>query len=439
MQYISITDNDEKDMLREIGASSIDELFKDIPESIRLKKLLDLPAPKSDLELEMLLSGIAGKNLRPVSFLGAGSYRHYIPAAVDQLASRSEFYTAYTPYQPEVSQGTLSAIFEYQTMIAELTGMDASNAGMYDGATSLAESVIIASRANNRNRVAVSSCLNPNYLQVLKTYTWAADIELVMIDENEGITDHSSLENIIDETISSVVIQNPNFFGSIEDLALISKTAKEKKAAFIVCVTEPLSLAILKSPGSLGADIVCGEAQSFGNYPGFGGPLLGILAVKSDYLRRIPGRLVGKTLDEAGKEAYVLTLQTREQHIRREKATSNICSNEALVALRSVIYLSMLGPKLKDLAVINHNNASYLKKRLLEKGFSSAFKSERPFFNEFIVKHKDIKNIIKKSTDNGIMPGLYLGDYYKNYSDAMLVCATEFHSKDVIDKFIESL
>ncbi len=439
MQYISITENDKKEMLREIGASSIDELFKDIPESIRLKELLDLPEPKSDLELETLLSGIAEKNQRPVSFLGAGSYRHYIPAVVDQLASRSEFYTAYTPYQPEVSQGTLSAIFEYQTMIANLTGMDASNAGMYDGATSLAESVIIASRANNKNRIAVSSCLNPNYLQVLKTYTWAADIELVMIDENEGITDQSSVEKILDETISSVVVQNPNFFGSIEDLAFISKTAKEKKAAFIVCVTEPLSLGILKSPGSLGADIVCGEAQSFGNYPGFGGPLLGLLAVKSDYLRRMPGRLVGKTLDEAGKEAYVLTLQTREQHIRREKATSNICSNEALVALRSVIYLSMIGPKLKDLAVINHNNASYLKKRLIEKGFTAAFKEERPFFNEFVIRHKDIKKIITKASDKGFIPGLYLGDYFKNYSDAMLVCATEYHSKDVIDRFIEIL
>jgi glycine dehydrogenase subunit 1 len=439
MQYISITDNDKKEMLREIGVASIEELFKDIPESIRLNELLNLPEPKSELELESILSDIAAKNLKKVSFLGAGSYRHYIPAVVDQLASRSEFYTAYTPYQPEVSQGTLSAIFEFQTMISNLTGMDASNAGMYDGATSLAESVIIASRANNKNRVAVSSCLNPNYLQVLKTYTWASGIELVMIDEIEGITDHSSALKIIDESISSVVIQNPNFFGSIEDFFMISKTTKEKKAALIVCVTEPLSLALLKSPGSFGADIVCGEAQSFGNYPGFGGPLLGILAVKNEYLRKMPGRLVGKTLDEAGKEAYVLTLQTREQHIRREKATSNICSNEALVALRSVIYLSMLGPKLKDLAVINHNNASYLKKRLIEKGFTPAFKSERPYFNEFVLRHKDIKNIIKKASEKGYIPGLYLGDYNKKYSDAMLVCATEFHSKDVIDKFIEIL
>lgn len=437
MQYISITEKDRNEMLREIGVSSINELFSDIPESIRLKDNLDLPDPKSELELENLLSGIADNNLKTVSFLGAGSYRHYIPAAVDQLTSRSEFYTAYTPYQPEVSQGTLSAIFEFQTMISNLTGMDASNAGMYDGATSLAESVIIASRSNSRNRVAVSSCLNPNYLDVLKTYAWASGLELVMIDENDGITDYSHAAKLIDDTVSSVVIQNPNFYGSIEDLDLISKTAKEKNSAFIVCVTEPLSLALLKSPGTAGADIVCGEAQSFGNYPGFGGPLLGIMAVKNDYLRRMPGRLVGKTLDEAGNEAYVLTLQTREQHIRREKATSNICSNEALVALRSVIYLSMLGPKLKDLAVINHKNASYLKKRLLEKGFTSAFKTDKPYFNEFVVRHKDIKSIIKKLSDKGFIAGLYLGNHNKNYSDAMLVCATEFHSKAVIDRFID--
>jgi glycine dehydrogenase subunit 1 len=439
MQYISITEKDEKEMLREIGASSIGDLFRDIPESIRLKELLDLQEPKSDLEVETILSEISLKNLKNVSFLGGGSYRHYIPAAVDQLSSRSEFYTAYTPYQPEVSQGTLSAIFEFQTMISSLTGMDASNAGMYDGATSLAESVIIASRANNRNKAAVSSCLNPNFLQVLRTYAWAAGIELVMIEETDGLTDQASALKIIDDSVSSVVIQNPNFFGSIEDLELLSKTAKDKKAAFIVCVTEPLSLALLKPPGSLGADIVCGEAQSFGNYPGFGGPLLGILAVKNEYLRRMPGRLVGKTLDESGREAYVLTLQTREQHIRREKATSNICSNEALVALRSVIYLSLLGPKLRDLAVINHNNASYLKKRLIEKGFIPAYKSERPYFNEFVVRHKDIKRILKETSGKGYIPGLYLGDFYKNYSDAMLVCATEFHSKDVIDKFIETI
>ena len=437
MLFVSITDDDKKVMLDSIGVKSIDELFKDIPDSIKLKNALDLPEQLSEIEVTRHLTQVAGNNKKVCAFLGGGAYQHYVPAVVDALSSRSEFYTAYTPYQPEVSQGTLTAIFEFQTMIARLTGMDISNASMYDGATALAESVIMVLKHRKKNKVLISNTLHPNYFDVLKTYCWASGTELLTFDHDNGLSDIAKLENSITEAIGAVVVQNPNFFGCIEELKKISDIVHEKKSQLIVVVPETFSLGLLKSPGSFGADVVCGEARGFGNYIGFGGPQLGFIASTREYMRKLPGRLVGKTVDAEGKTAYALTLQSREQHIRRERATSNICTNEGLVALRAVIYLSLIGNKLRDLAMLNHNIAGYLKRKLVELGFEVVF--DRPYFNEFVVRHKDIKLIMNEMKKSGFIQGTELDNYYEEYKDSILVCATEIHSKEEIDDMIEKL
>jgi glycine dehydrogenase subunit 1 len=435
MSFVSITAEEKKEMLSSIGIKSIAELFKDIPESIRLKNLLELPEALSEIEVYKLASKIADKNKCVSSFLGAGSYRHYVPALVDELSGRSEFYTSYTPYQPEVSQGTLTAIFEYQTMIANLTGMEIANASLYDGATALAESVIMVSKSLGKDKVLVSSIIHPNYLEVLKTYCWSANIKIEIVPENKGQTDYTKIDSLLTDEVGAVIIQSPNFFGSIEDVKSVADKAHKKNAKIIIVINEALSLGLLKSPGELGADIVCGEAQSFGNYTGFGGPALGFIAVTKEFMRKLPGRLVGRTTDSDGREAYVLTLQSREQHIRREKATSNICSNEGLIALRAVIYLSLVGKKLKELAGYNHSIASYLKAKLIEKGFEAVF--EKPFFNEFVLRYKKLDSIIAKAEKEGFAPGVALGKYFKEYSDCLLITATELNTKEEIDNFIK--
>ncbi|HPA74056.1 MAG TPA: aminomethyl-transferring glycine dehydrogenase subunit GcvPA, partial [Spirochaetota bacterium] len=343
MDYTGITEHELREMLAIIGVKSIDDLFADIPESIRLKKLLDLPGALSDIEVEKLVAGMASRNCIMNSFLGAGAYRHHVPAVVDQLSLRGEFFTAYTPYQPEVSQGTLTAIFEYQTMICRFTALDVANASLYDGATATAEAVLMSLRSGDKNRVVVSDAVHPHYRALLRTYLWANGVELVEISSNGGITAPGDAAAALDADTAALVVQSPNFFGCIEDVAAHAAKAHAAKAHLIQVITEPLSLGLLKKPGEMGVDIACGEAQSLGNYVGFGGPMLGFMAAKAEFMRRMPGRLVGRTVDEQGREAYVLTLQTREQHIRRERATSNICSNEGLCALRAVIYLSMLG------------------------------------------------------------------------------------------------
>ncbi|MGL4369572.1 MAG: aminomethyl-transferring glycine dehydrogenase subunit GcvPA, partial [Spirochaetota bacterium] len=384
MSYVSNTEENVQDMLRAIGISSISDLFSDIPDSVRLTELLPLCDPHSEIELNRHIRKLASKNIITESFTGAGSNRHYVPAAVDQLALRSEFYTAYTPYQPEISQGTLTAIFEYQTMICRLTGMDIANASMYDGATSLAEAVLMTVRANCRKKILLCDDLHPHYRELLSTYAWAHGLELITQKNSDGVFSPGGCASACDETVSAVIVQNPNFFGCLCDIKALSCAAHAQGAFLIYTVTEPLSLALLKPPGELGADIVCGEGQSFGNPAGFGGPCLGILAAKDFFTRKMPGRLVGKTADSGGKEAYVLTLQTREQHIRREKATSNICSNEGLCALRAAIYLSLAGKNLRPLAQLNHAMTSYLKTRLSEKGILPVFSA--PFFNECAVR-----------------------------------------------------
>ncbi|PKL35110.1 MAG: aminomethyl-transferring glycine dehydrogenase [Spirochaetae bacterium HGW-Spirochaetae-1] len=434
MNFIAITEEDRKHMLREIGVNDIKDLFKDIPENIRRAYSLELPEALSEIEVEKLLKKHASGNTLPVSFVGAGVYQHQVPAVVDALASRSEFYTAYTPYQPEVSQGTLTAIFEFQTMISNLTGMDATNASMYDGATALAESVMMASAHTKKNRIAVSGALHPNYLHVLRTYAWASDMEVVVVGMENGVTSLTDMENLLDDSMAACVVQYPNFLGCIEDLSSFSKKAREKNVLFIVAVNEMMCLGLLKPPGEFGADIVCGEAQSFGNYPAFGGPMVGFISVRKEFLRKIPGRLVGKTTDVDGKEAYVLTLQTREQHIRREKATSNICTNEGLMALRSVMYLSLIGPRLTDIARLNHSLASYLKSGLLSMGFTAVFQA--PFFNEFVIKKNNMNILYEKLKSDGFILGLNLEAY--GMKDCMLVCVTEYRTRDEIDSLLSA-
>ena len=431
MSYTLLTDFDRDEMLKKIGVPDIDYLFSDIPDNILNADFEGLPSPKSEVEISSLIGEIEKKNTLDSVFKGGGIYDHHVPALVDEISSRSEFYTAYTPYQPEVSQGTLTAVFEFQTFMCRLTGLDVTNASMYDGGTSLAESVMMASRTNKKNKVIISRSVNPNYRSVLKTYCWASGIEIAEADINDFETDYNLLEKLIDDDTAAVVIQSPNFFGTIEDAARVKKLIEGKKAFLISVVTEALSLGLLKSPGSLGADIVCGEAQSFGNYPAFGGPLLGFIAATDKFMRKIPGRLVGKSLDADGNEVLALTLQAREQHIRREKATSNICSNEGLIALRASIYMSLMGPHLKKLGEYNHNAAVYLKEKLLAKGFSNI--SDKPFFNEFVIKVNDAADFERKCSENNINPGIRLDYYYPELKDCYLFCTTEKNSRQMID------
>jgi len=437
MPFIPLTEEDKKSMLESVGAESVRELFADIPDSIKLDENHDLPARMTEMQIERHMKDVTGKNKLARAFLGAGAYNHYIPAAVDHLSSRSEFYTAYTPYQPEVSQGTLTAIFEFQTMMCRLTGMDVSNASMYDGATALAESVLMVAGSTRKKKFLVSNAVHPQYRHVLETYTWSADLEIEEVGCSDGVTKAENIDSLIDDNTGAVIVQYPNFFGSIEDLTAIAEVVHNKKCLLIVVVTEAMSLALLKAPGKAGADIVCGEAQSFGNSIAYGGPMLGFISVNKPFMRRIPGRLAGQTTDDDGKEAYVLTLQTREQHIRREKATSNICSNEGLIALRAVMYLSLMGNKLRDVAALNHTMASYLKEKLAEKGFETVFSA--PYFNEFVIKINDVKSIMAKMKNEGYVPGLYLGDYYEDLKDCILVCVTETSTPGDIDEFIKVL
>lgn len=436
MGYTLNTERDIREMLAVIGVSSIDDLFSDIPEEIQFGGSLSLPPALSEMELDAMIRKAAGRNIRNVSFLGAGAYRHYIPAAVDQLASRSEFYTAYTPYQPEISQGTLTAIFEYQTMICRLTGMDVANASLYDGASSLAEAVLLAVRTNNRRKVIICDSLHPSYREVLATYAWANDLTVETLKNNDGIFEADG-SAAVDEATAAVVVQNPNFFGCIEDAAKTAAIAHAHGALLIYVTAEPLSLGLLKKPGDCGADIVCGEAQGFGNPVGFGGPCLGLLAAKESFVRKMPGRLVGKTVDADGKEAYVLTLQTREQHIRRERATSNICTNEGLCALRAVIYLALAGNNLRPLAQLNHDLASYLKTRLSGKGFHPLF--SRPFFNEFAVKIPSAEKVITACAERGFSFGVNLGRWYPDYEGCVLLNCTELNTPEQIDELVSIL
>ena len=438
MDYCPHTPDDIKQMQASIGVANLDELFADIPEKFRLKQLPDIPAALSELETMSVMSELAGRNKLPqLTLTGAGAYHHYIPAIVGHIVGRSEFYTAYTPYQAEISQGILQAIYEYQTMIAHLTGTEIANASMYDGASAMAEAAVLCSKMSNRTKIIVARSVHPEYRQVLRTYAWANGYTVIELPyEVSGQIDLNALQNQLDDQVAAVLIQSPNFFGVIEDVALVVDAAHKKGSLLVAGFTDGTSLGILQPAGTAGADFVVGEGQSFGNPLNYGGPYLGIFAAKEKFMRRIPGRLVGATMDKNGKRGFVLTLQTREQHIRREKATSNICSNEALCALAAGVYLAALGKNLKRLAELNIYKAQYLKNNLLElTGWKEVFSA--PVYNEFVLSCPDSKKVNKKLKKQGIIGGYELHKDYPELKNALLFCATEMVSKEDIDKVVD--
>jgi glycine dehydrogenase subunit 1 len=443
MNYISLSDKDKKEMLDKIGISTVDELFNSVPENIKLKRLLDVPAALSELELVDKLKEISEKNKNAglLSFLGAGAYQHYIPVVVDYLSSRGEFVSPYTPYQPEVSQGTLQVIFEFQTLICQLTGMDIANASLYDGASGAAEAVLMANRLTRKEKILVASTIHPQYRQVIQTYTQNLGLSIEEIDfVNSGKINTEQLSKKIDEKTAAVVCQSPNFFGIIEDIQTISDIAHKKNALSVYVVTEPLSLGILEPPGKLGADIVTGEAQAFGMPLSFGGPYLGFMACSKKYLRQFPGRIAGQTKDVDGKQGYVLTLSTREQHIRRERATSNICTNQALCLLRATIFLETLGKcGLRDMAAHNLYKADYARQKINEvKGIESRFSGTS--FNEFVLSfNKPWVEIESSLREKLIIGGYNLQKDYPGLKNCALFCVTEMHKKEDIDKLAEIL
>jgi len=435
MDYCPHTPDDIKQMQASIGIAGIDELFDDIPQKFRLKNILDIPAALSEQETIAVMSGIASKNKLPqFTLTGAGAYNHYIPAVVGHVVGRAEFYTAYTPYQAEISQGILQAIYEYQTMIAHLTGTEIANASMYDGATAMAEAAVLCAKMSNRTKIIVARSVHHEYRQILRTYSWANGYTLVEIPyASSGKIDLSALQNDLDDQVAAVLVQSPNFFGVIEDIAPIVDTAHKKGALLVAGFTDGTSLGILQPAGAAGADFVVGEGQSFGNSLNYGGPYLGIFAAREKFMRRIPGRLVGATVDKNGQRGFVLTLQTREQHIRREKATSNICSNEALCALAASIYLAALGKNLKRLAELNIYKTQYLKNKLLGlKGWKEEFCA--PVYNEFVLRCSDANKVNKKLKNEGIIGGYELQKDYPELENTLLFCATEMISKEDIDK-----
>ena len=438
MSYISLSDKDRKEMMAKIGISSLDELFSTIPKDIMLKRELNIPSPMTELELIQLFEKITQKNnyQNYLSFLGAGAYSHVIPYIVDYLSSRGEFISPYTPYQPEVSQGTLQVIFEFQTLICQLTGMDIANASLYDGASAAAEAVLMAHRLKGKSKVIIAKTLHPHYRRVIQTYVKNLGVEIEEIKYSEtGEIDLKDLRKKLDDKTAAVVFQSPNFMGIIEKLKKISDLAHSVQALSIVVVTEPVSLGILEAPGKLGADIVAGEGQSFGLPLSFGGPYLGFMACCQEYIRQFPGRIAGQTKDVDGKRGFVLTLSTREQHIRRERATSNICTNQAWCALRATIFLETLGREgLKELAWQNIQKANYALEKLSQiKGIKRKFKGK--FFNEFVLEFsggfEKIRGFLRKK---GIVGGLDLGEYYPELKKCALVCVTEMHKREEIDK-----
>ncbi|MFT8319443.1 MAG: aminomethyl-transferring glycine dehydrogenase subunit GcvPA [Bacillus sp. (in: firmicutes)] len=440
-RYLPMTEENKKAMLESIGVDSVDELFTDIPEKVRFQGEYKIKPAKSESALLKELSRLAQKNADSksnVSFLGAGVYDHYTPVIVDHVISRSEFYTAYTPYQPEISQGELQAIFEFQTMICELTGMDVANSSMYDGATALAEAGMLSAGATRRKKILVSSTVHPEAKEVVKTYAKGQYIEVVEVPYKDGITDMDALEELMDDTVAAVMIQYPNFFGRIEPLKELEEVIHAHKAMFVVS-SNPLALGILAPPGNFNADIVVGDAQVFGIPAAFGGPHCGYFAVTSKLMRKVPGRLVGQTVDEEGKRGFVLTLQAREQHIRRDKATSNICSNQALNALAASVAMTALGKNgVKEMAAANLQKAHYAKTKLKEAGFSIALDGHS--FNEFIVHcNAPVAAINKELLKKGIIGGYDLGRDYSELENHMLVAVTELRTKEEIDEFVKEL
>lgn len=434
-KYFPHTEADIKGMLEHIGIKSIDELYAEVPEQVRLKKDYDLPEAKSELEIRQLFAGLAAKNKQLTCFAGAGAYDHYTPAAVPQIVSRSEYLTSYTPYQAEISQGTLHYIFEYQSMMAELTGMDISNASMYDGSTATAEAVLMAvASAKKARKVLVSETVDPKILAVIRTYAHFHGVDIEMVKATDGATDKADLDSkLADGGVAGVLVQQPNYFGVVEDYTGFADATHAAKALFIMN-SVAADLAVLRTPGEWGADIAVGDGQSLGLPMSFGGPYVGYMCCREKLMRKMPGRIVGMTKDSRGQRAFVLTLQAREQHIRREKATSNICSNESLMALFVTIYMSLMGKQgLKEAAELSYAGAHYLMDRLVATGrFKPAF--DRPFFNEFCVRYAgDVDELQKRFIDNGILGGV------KVAPDTIMFAVTEKRTKEEIDKLIETI
>lgn len=440
MAFLPHTSGGEKEMLEAIGVKTTEDLFADIPGDVRLGRDLDIPPGLPEKEVWDKLTALSNLNAHTgqyISFLGAGAYEHYQPKAVQHIISRAEFYTAYTPYQPEISQGTLQAIFEYQTSICELTGMDVANASVYDGATAAAEAALIMAEAARKPKILVSSLLHPDYIATLKTYLRGRGIVLELIGMADGLTNTEELSHKLNPEVAGVIVQNPNFLGSIEDLGSISKLVHSKGALLTACV-DPVTLGVLESPGNLGVDIAVGEGQSLGLPLSFGGPYLGFMAVKEKHMRRLPGRIVGKTTDRKGREGYVLTLQAREQHIRREKASSNICSNQALCALAATAYLSLMGPE--GLRTVGEHCLlkSGLAKKLLSEipGVTIPFKATT--FKEFVVRTEEPPAIInRRLSQHKIWGGFDLGRVYPELENHILLCVTEMRSREDIEKLVE--
>ena len=442
MPYIPHTQRDQERMMRAIGIDDVDELFGDIPGSLKLEKALDLPEPLSEMELIAELNEIANANRgvdHYISFLGAGAYDHFVPSAVNHLVTRSEFYTAYTPYQAEISQGILQAIYEFQTMVCILTGMDVANASVYDGATAAAEAAVMSLNASGRQRVLVSRFVNPEYRSVVSTYLSGG---LASVDElacPAGTTGIDQLRETLDDGVASVIVQYPNFAGIVEDLEALASECQRVGAALIV-IADPIALGLLKSPGALGADIVVGEGQPMGSPLHFGGPYLGFMGARDKYLRYLPGRVSGATTDGEGNRGFVLTLQAREQHIRRERAYSNICTNQSLNALAATIYLSLMGKTgLRRVAELCLNKSHYLAGRLCEiGGVSMAF--EAPFFKEFVVKLPvAAEEVVNRLRPHRILAGVPIGRYFPGMDDLLLVCVTEKRTKEDMDEFVQRL
>ena len=442
MRYIPCSESDRKNMLASMGLESVEELFAGIPETLRLRRLLDVPRAMSEPELLTYFEKAAAENAEAVaSFLGAGVYRHFIPVVVDALISRSEFYTAYTPYQAEISQGTLQAIFEFQTYMTQLTGQEVANASLYDGSTALTEAILMAHRITKRSRFLVARTVHPEYRAVMATYAKNLGIEFQLIDYlPTGRVNLQQVEEALDESgeaVAGVVVQSPNFFGTIEDTAAVASLAQASGALSIVNVCEALSMGILRPPRE--ADIVAGEGQSLGVPMSFGGPHVGFLATRDKFVRQMPGRLAGMGLDQAGRRAFVLTLSAREQHIRREKATSNICTNQSLCALMATIYLATLGPRgLREAGAQNIQKTDYAVTQI-QSHTSHKVLFPAPRFNEFVLQLEGSPDAVQRLRDRNIVPGLHLGNFFPELGNALLICVTEATMREQIDALVQGL
>lgn len=442
MTFVQNTPKDQQEMLRRIGVADFSDLITNIPKELLFKGALNLPGPLSEMDVLRELKNLAAQNQNcedHLCFLGGGAYDHYVPAVVKHITSRSEFYTAYTPYQPEVAQGTLQAIYEYQTMICELTGMDVANASMYDAGSALAEAVLLACSHVNRQQVLMSEAVNPNYRSIVQTYARGKEFDIKTIACVDGATHLAELAAAINNQTAAVIVQHPNFFGYLEEMAQIAEIT-HKHGALLITANDPISLALLEPPASYGTDIVIGEGQSLGNAMNFGGPYLGIFAAKKDLIRKMPGRIVGQTIDTQGRRGFVLTLQTREQHIRRDKATSNICTNQGLVMLAATVYMALMGKNgMKKVAELTVQKSHYLANNIKKlKGFRLKF--DRPFFKEFVVESDlPAKQVIDHMLSKKIFAGIALDAYYPNHQNSFLTAVTEKRTKAELDYFLSSL